>query len=73
MSFVKGFSHKTFSFIKTSEFEMTNLKSKVNRDLTQQSRETEDRIKAFKTLGDQSIQAIRDDTETKMTEMNDIV
>lgn len=34
MTFVRGFSSKTFSFIKTQEFEMTNLKNKVTRDLT---------------------------------------
>ena len=52
---------------------MQTLKGKVNRDLTQQARETEDRIKAFKQLGDQQIQSIRDDTEQKMFGMNEIV
>ena len=50
--------------------EVSSLKNKLTRDLQQSARETDDKVKAFKQISDQSIQTMRESMETAIKEMN---
>lgn len=67
------FQAKVLKFMKTQTEELDTTKKNIKKDLAQQERNVDEKLKAYKILSEESIKSLRDVTTVTLEDLSSIV